>query len=89
MLYWSNSQPAEPLIISHSCCVQVWLQEFAWTEAEKEERLHVRCSSNACCSAEDRSNLSNEPMFCMETAMNMLYWSALVYDYEEVRMKCS
>ena len=62
----------------------MWLQEFAWTEAEKEERLHMRCSSNAHCSDRDKSELKQEPMFCLETAINMLYWSALVYDYEEV-----
>ena len=24
-------------------------------------------------------------MFCYETAINMLYWSALIYDYKQVR----
>ena len=63
--------------------VQVWLQEFAWTEEEKAERLSIRSSSGVCPDTND--GLSKEPMFCFETAMNMLYWSALVYDYEEVR----
>ena len=27
-------------------------------------------------------------MFCFETAINMLYWSALVYDYKQVGL-CS
>ena len=44
----------------------------------------MRCSSNAHCSDRDKSELKQEPMFCLETAINMLYWSALVYDYEEV-----
>ncbi|KAK9902044.1 hypothetical protein WJX75_002353 [Coccomyxa subellipsoidea] len=59
----------------------VWLQEFAWTEEEKAERLSIRSSSGVCPDTND--GLSKEPMFCFETAMNMLYWSALVYDYEE------
>jgi len=67
------------------CWVKVWLQEFAWTESEKEDRLHMRCSSNDQCSSEDKSSLHSEPMFCLETAINMLYWSASVYDHEEVR----
>ena len=62
----------------------MWLQEFAWTEEEKTERVSMRCSSGTCC-PDTKSNLKKEPMFCFETAMNMLYWSALVYDYEEVR----
>lgn len=45
----------------------------------------MRCSSNAHCSARDRTNLSSEPMFCLETAVNMLYFSALVYDIDEVQ----
>lgn len=61
----------------------MWLQEFAWTEEEKAERLSIRSSSGVC--PDMNAGLSKEPMFCFETAMNMLYWSALVYDYEEVR----
>lgn len=66
------------------CCCQLWLQEFAWTEAEKAERLEVRSSGAQASSQRAKSELKKEPMFCFETAMNMLYWSALVYDYEEV-----
>lgn len=66
------------------CCCQLWLQEFAWTEAEKAERLEVRSSGAQASSQHAKSELKKEPMFCFETAMNMLYWSALVYDYEEV-----
>ena len=29
------------------------------------------------------------PMFCYETAINMLYWSALIYDYKQVSSACS
>ncbi|KAK9804297.1 hypothetical protein WJX72_005360 [[Myrmecia] bisecta] len=58
--------------------LQVWLSEFAWTEAEKCAKLKSRRVSEAACAA-----LSSEPMFCMETAMKAFYWSGLVYDYEE------
>ena len=30
-----------------------------------------------------------EPMFCVSTMMNCLYWSLLVYDYEEVIFESS
>ena len=64
--------------------VQVWLQEFAWTEAERAERLCARMSTADSLCAEACSDLQRQPLFCFETAMNMLYWSCLVYDYEEV-----
>lgn len=63
--------------------VQVWLQEFAWTEKSKPERLEIR---NGSMAIEDRATIESEPMFCMETMMNCLYWSLLIYDYEEVQL---
>ena len=66
-------------------CVQVWLQEFAWTEEDKEEDMKSRSASTGKLSAKDASSLQKQPMFCMETAVNMFYWSVLVYDHEEVR----
>lgn len=60
---------------------QVWLQEFAWTEEEKAAKIERRNRDGAI-----GRQLAKEPMFCFEFAMNMLYWSALVYDYGEVRM---
>ena len=65
-------------------CVKVWLQEFAWTEEDKEEDMKSRSASTGKLSAKDASSLQKQPMFCMETAVNMFYWSVLVYDHEEV-----
>ncbi len=63
----------------HSCVLQVWLQEFAWTEDEKAAKVERRDKDGP-----QGRQLAKEPMFCFEFAMNMLYWSALVYDYGEV-----
>jgi hypothetical protein len=62
------------------CALQVWLQEFAWTEEEKQGKLERRNRDGP-----QGRHLAKEPMFCFDFAMNMLYWSALVYDYREVR----
>lgn len=59
--------------------IQVWLQEFAWTEDEKAAKIERRTRDGP-----KGRQLAKEPMFCFEFAMNMLYWSALVYDYGEV-----
>ena len=66
------------------CCAQVWLQEFAWTEEDKEEDMRNRSRSRDRLSSKDADSLQKQPMFCMETAVNMFYWSVLVYDHEEV-----
>ncbi len=60
--------------------IQVWLQEFAWTEDEKAAKIERRSRDGP-----KGRQLAKEPMFCFEFAMSMLYWSALVYDYGEVR----
>ncbi len=64
--------------------MQVWLQEFAWTEEDKEEDMCNRSKSRDRLSSKDADSLQKQPMFCMETAINMFYWSVLVYDHEEV-----
>ena len=68
---------------------QIWLQEFAWTEREKPKKLVARNAGETSSGSTEglqllREKLAQEPMFCFETAMNMLYWSALVYDYKQV-----
>jgi hypothetical protein len=63
--------------------LQVWLQEFAWTEDEKAAKIERRSRDGP-----KGRELAGEPMFCFEFGMNMLYWSALVYNYAEVRL-CS
>ena len=60
---------------------QVWLQQFAWTEAEKPGRLADRAEHGRTPGA--AASLAEEPMFCMETALKALYWATLVYRYDE------
>ena len=60
--------------------LQVWLQEFAWTEADKPVKLEARSVM-----VPDNPKLAQEPMFCFETMMNLLYWSCFVYDHAKVR----
>ncbi len=60
---------------------QVWLQQFAWTEAQKTERLAERLTRLTGPAAAEA--LAAEPMFCFETALKALYWSTLVYRYDE------
>ncbi len=65
----------------HSSCAQVWLQQFAWTEGEKPAKLADRCEH--VTNPDSAASLDEEPMFCMETALKALYWSTLVYRYDE------
>ncbi len=60
--------------------MQVWLQEFAWTEADKPIKLKARSVM-----APNDPTLARQPIFCFETMMNLLYWSCFVYDHERVR----
>jgi len=70
-------------VLSATClCAQVWLQQFAWTEAEKPGRLADRCEHMTCPAS--AASLDEEPMFCVETALKALYWSTLVYRYDEM-----
>lgn len=56
---------------------QVWLQDFAWTEADTPARLERR-ASNAVGPAE-RQLLAEAPLFCFETGLKLLRWSQLAY----------
>ena len=58
--------------------VQAWLQRFAWMEKKLERRKKVRNALPA-----DRTLLSQEPMFCFETAVKLLYWCGFVYEHDE------
>ncbi|DBA79451.1 TPA: hypothetical protein ACH3X2_007723 [Trebouxia sp. C0005] len=58
--------------------MQVWLQQFAWTEQSHEAKLRKR---NAM--PEDECLIEAEPMFCFETAVKLLYWSGFVYEDDE------
>ena len=63
--------------------LQVWLQEFAWTEAEKLRRLKDR-SSNLRLTSIVREEVDREPMFCFETAIKLYYFSHIIYFYDKV-----
>ncbi|KAL0044911.1 hypothetical protein WJX82_001842 [Trebouxia sp. C0006] len=58
--------------------MQVWLQQFAWTEQSHEAKIRKR---NAM--PEDECLIEAEPMFCFETAVKLLYWSGFVYEDNE------
>ena len=60
--------------------LQVWLQEFAWTEADKPVKLAARSAM-----VPDDPKLAKQPIFCFETMMNLLYWSCYVYGHKMVR----
>ena len=55
----------------------IWLQEFAWTEQSLPGRLARRNAYVAQAEA-----LQKEPMFCLETAIKLCYWSHQVYFLE-------
>ena len=60
--------------------VQVWLQEVAWTEADKPIKLAARRAM-----IPDNPKMDQQPLFCYETMLKLLYWSCLVYDHDRVR----
>ena len=64
----------------HAGPVQVWLQEWAWTESAKAKDVEKRNAGDGSAHM-DPSKLQGEPMFCYETCVKLLYWTALVYDY--------
>ena len=64
--------------------IQIWEQEFAWTEGDKPIKLAARALT-----VPKGSSLNHQPMFCFHTMMKMWYWSCLVYDYQRVRSLCT
>ncbi len=64
--------------------IQIWEQEFAWTEADKPVKLAARALT-----VPKGSSLNQQPMLCFETMLKMWYWSCLVYDYQRVRPACT
>lgn len=59
--------------------MQVWLQEFGWTEEACASKIAQRGNINGVV----QSDLKKEPMFCFGTAVKLFYWSHLVYDINE------
>ena len=64
--------------------MQIWEQEFAWTEADKPVKLAARALT-----VPKGSSLNQQPMFCFQTMLKMWYWSGLVYDHQRVRSSCT
>ena len=60
--------------------IQVWQQQFAWTEAGKDAKLVARALT-----LPSTDKLAQQPLFCVENMMHLLYFSCLVYDYKRVR----
>jgi hypothetical protein len=56
--------------------VQALLQSFAWTESDKPQKLRSR--NEVACGPE----LASAPMFCVETAVKLSYFSALCYSIQ-------
>ena len=70
-------------LIQSLCAIQAWLQKFAWTDSSLKTKISKR---NAL--PQDEALLEKEPMFCFETAVKLLYWSAFVYEHGEVSSSC-
>ncbi|GAB4817729.1 hypothetical protein N2152v2_004775 [Parachlorella kessleri] len=68
----------------HKAIMQVWLQEFAWTENDVPRKRQER-ASNLPQDCPERVSIDYEPMFCFETAVKLMYWSYLVYDHDETK----
>eukprot|EP00891_Asterochloris_glomerata_P003520 jgi/Astpho2/3520/Aster-06433 len=68
-----STSPEDPQIL------QIWLQMFAWSEATKPRVLWQRATGGS----HQRSLMEREPLFCMETAIKMLYFSGMAYEHDE------
>ncbi|DBB01839.1 TPA: hypothetical protein ACH3X1_000447 [Trebouxia sp. C0004] len=60
---------------AHAAALQVWLQEFAWTEEDENAMLAARSLALP-------PQYRQQPLFCFETMMHMLYWSCLAYEHK-------
>ena len=58
---------------------QEFLKRFAWAE----EKLKLKLKDSQLQTSEAAS-----PIFCFETAIKLLYWCALVYEFGEVSALC-
>jgi len=58
----------------------VWLQEFAWTEQGEDMMLAARSLALP-------PQYNQQPLFCFETMMHMLYWSCLAYEHKRVSLQ--
>lgn len=67
---------------SDTLVMQQWLQHFAWTESSQSFRSEKR---NNMLKSQNRQLLEQEPLFCFETAVKLLYWCGFAYEYDEGR----
>jgi hypothetical protein len=58
--------------------LQTWLQEYAWSEKQVPEAVRRRNAKLA-----GSSTLAEKPMFCIETAIKMLYYAKFAYNVTE------
>ncbi|DBA92428.1 hypothetical protein WJX77_009083 [Trebouxia sp. C0004] len=65
---------------SDTLVMQQWLQHFAWTEKSQSGRSEKR---NSMLKLHNRQLLEQEPLFCFETAVKLLYWCGFAYEYDE------
>ena len=79
MLHESLADTTCLLLTALLLLMQVWLQEFAWTEADKPVKVAARAAM-----VPHHRQLASEPILCFETMMNLLYWSCFVYDHSRV-----
>ena len=84
MLYCSSASTVHLLAmrgdavsLSRTCGLQVYLQEFAWTESQRPAAIAQR--ADHAQHAAERALLTKEPMFCFQTALAMHRWSCLAY----------
>jgi hypothetical protein len=56
------------------------LQEFVWSEGEKQGHAKRR-RERLKALGEDATDY---PLFCFETAIKFFYFAALIYEYQEV-----
>ncbi|KAK9804066.1 hypothetical protein WJX73_001449 [Symbiochloris irregularis] len=69
-LYMPKDAESDPVI-------QVWLQDFAWTEEEVEDKIQQRVARGN--GANEVEELAAEPIFCIETAIKLHHWSYCAY----------
>lgn len=76
---------AMPVSKANRGLLEVWLQEFAWTEADVPTKRAERVSTipKTELGRELLERSIDEPIWCMETTIRASYWSMLVYEYAD------
>lgn len=76
---------ATPVDRANRGILEVWLQEFAWTESDASNKRAERVSTIPKTEAglELLQRSVDEPLWCFETTIRASYWSMLVYEYAD------